>query len=482
MTAFTTHLPLGGELGAEPFRRGSCYHHLLAVCSDSFGASQKIKIYLDGIYLGAIGKYNVVTYSGEYNIGRYRGESSPYGPVNGSIDDVRIYNRVLSPSEISTLFVSPSPADQVAPSISAVTASSITTSTAVITWTTDENSTSVVEYGPTTAYGQVASVAGSVTNHSVTITNLASGTTCHYRVRSEDSVGNVGTSIDATFLSQGLLKVVFASNQTGHNEIFAMNLDGTGLTQLTNSAESSDRPIISPNGTKIAFRRGSGSGSTWKLFCMNSDGSGVLQVLPSTSYSHYPCFWLSNTRIGWNEGVSTEEDIMWAVNVDGSNQQILVDHPNDKDVEGDLSPSGNEVVFPFDTGNWTYNRQVRIWNLTNSSETVIRNSDGCPDHWPRFSPDGSKICWVQYTSSGRPGNLFVMNADGTNVSQISFAAGNQAYEDTYWCRQDGRIYCPADLDGQYDLYSMAADGSNVLRLTNTPTINESAPTVGYLNP
>ena len=75
-----------------------------------------------------------------------------------------------------------------------------------------------------------------------------------------------------------------------------------------------------------------------------------------------------------------------------------------------------------------------------------------------------------------------MNADGTNVSQISFAAGNQAYENTYWCRQDGRIYCVADLDGQYDLYSMAADASNVLRLTNTPTINESAPTVGYLNP
>jgi len=24
MTAFTTHLPLGGKLGAEAFRRGSC--------------------------------------------------------------------------------------------------------------------------------------------------------------------------------------------------------------------------------------------------------------------------------------------------------------------------------------------------------------------------------------------------------------------------------------------------------------------------
>jgi hypothetical protein len=43
--------------------------------------------------------------------------------------------------------------DSTAPSISAVQATTITGSSAVIKWTTDEPATSRVEYGPTTAYG-----------------------------------------------------------------------------------------------------------------------------------------------------------------------------------------------------------------------------------------------------------------------------------------------------------------------------------------
>ena len=93
------------------------------------------------------------------------------------VDELRYYNRLLGGSEVLTLYQQAP--DVAAPVISGVTASTITTSTAVITWTTDENSTSVVEYGPTTTYGQLASVSGSVTNHSVNLSGLASGTTYH---------------------------------------------------------------------------------------------------------------------------------------------------------------------------------------------------------------------------------------------------------------------------------------------------------------
>lgn len=89
--------------------------------------------------------------------------------------------------------------DVTPPVISAVTSSSITSSSAVITWTTNESSNSVVEYGLTTSYGSTVTNATMVTSHSVSLTSLTASTLYHYRVKSTDAAGNTATSTDYTF-------------------------------------------------------------------------------------------------------------------------------------------------------------------------------------------------------------------------------------------------------------------------------------------
>jgi hypothetical protein len=81
--------------------------------------------------------------------------------------------------------------DPTAPIISAVGAVNMTVDSATINWTTDEPSTSQVEYGPTTSYGSMTPLDNAlVTSHSVTLTGLAAGTTYNYRVRSTDAASN----------------------------------------------------------------------------------------------------------------------------------------------------------------------------------------------------------------------------------------------------------------------------------------------------
>ncbi|HTK04833.1 MAG TPA: fibronectin type III domain-containing protein [Candidatus Eisenbacteria bacterium] len=89
--------------------------------------------------------------------------------------------------------------DSTPPVISAVTATGITTSAATITWTTNENSDSVVEYGTTVSYGSTASSATMVTSHSVNLSGLTADTLYHYRVKSKDAANNQATSGDFTF-------------------------------------------------------------------------------------------------------------------------------------------------------------------------------------------------------------------------------------------------------------------------------------------
>ncbi len=90
--------------------------------------------------------------------------------------------------------------DTNAPTLSNVNHSSISQSSATITWTTNEASTTYVEYGTTTSYGTNTTLnTTKVTSHSQTLTGLTAGTTYHYRVKSKDTAGNQRTGTDKTF-------------------------------------------------------------------------------------------------------------------------------------------------------------------------------------------------------------------------------------------------------------------------------------------
>lgn len=88
----------------------------------------------------------------------------------------------------------------VEPVISNVSATSVTSSGATITWTTDEPSTSQVAYGLTSSYGSLSSLNQTlVTSHSVSLSGLAASTTYHNQVISQDASGNTNSSGDNTF-------------------------------------------------------------------------------------------------------------------------------------------------------------------------------------------------------------------------------------------------------------------------------------------
>ena len=85
------------------------------------------------------------------------------------------------------------------PTVSDVTASAITGSSATIQWTSNHLTDSLVEYGLTTAYGSTSSDPAYVTSHSRVLTGLTGGTTYHFRVKSTNDAGLFATSADMTF-------------------------------------------------------------------------------------------------------------------------------------------------------------------------------------------------------------------------------------------------------------------------------------------
>jgi hypothetical protein len=107
-------------------------------------------------------------------------------------------------SKSVVIYVNPppvSPADTAPPVIKNVSTLSETDTSAVISWTTNEPSSSHVDYGTTIEYGLTATSDELTSAHSITLSGLEPNAAYHYRVKSKDEAGNEAYSGDNTFFT-----------------------------------------------------------------------------------------------------------------------------------------------------------------------------------------------------------------------------------------------------------------------------------------
>ena len=136
------------------------------------------KVYRDGV--------EVATVSGLSYPDTGRSPATTYMYTVAAVDGANNVSAQSAPPVPATTHA----IDTTPPFISGVAHSQITMSGATITWNTDEPANSVVDYGPTPAYGSTSTDPALVLAHSRTLSNLSPGTTCYYRVKSTDAAGN----------------------------------------------------------------------------------------------------------------------------------------------------------------------------------------------------------------------------------------------------------------------------------------------------
>lgn len=93
--------------------------------------------------------------------------------------------------------------DDVAPVITNVNISDVSDTSITVTWETDENSSSLINYGLKEDYGIVRIPAADKTEHSITLDDLEPGRTYFFRVVSADESGNQGISADYKVVTTG---------------------------------------------------------------------------------------------------------------------------------------------------------------------------------------------------------------------------------------------------------------------------------------
>lgn len=122
------------------------------------------------------------------------------------------------------------------------------------------------------------------------------------------------------------------------------------------------------------------------------------------------------------------------------------------------SAAAEKIVFTTDRD---LNLEIYTMEADGSNQTNVSNSPGSTEYRPTFSPGGGQIAFVT-TRDGDP-EIYVMNADGTGQTNLTNDPGTDLWP--CWSPDGTKIIFDSDRAGNTDIYVMDADGSNVVQLT-----------------
>ena len=285
----------------------------------------------------------------------------------------------------------------------------------------------------------------------------------------------VGTAkeAEATFPGENG-KIAFASNRTsgegvnnpeGDFEIFTMNQDGTGLTQLTENAAFDIDPEWSPDGGQIAFESDRDLFSD--IFVMNSDGSGQTNVTNNRAFDWSAAFAPDGERIIFDSNLSagvdnpTGDTEIFSVKLDGTDLAQLTNNTS-RDFHPDFAPDGRKIAFVSDRD---FAPGIYTMAADGSKQRKSNRGSGVAFASPGWSPDGSRITFTSDQEGGY--DIYVMRANGAGQQRLT-VNGLPTDSGPVFSPDGGQIAFHTNRDGNFEIYAMRADGSEPVNLTSDP--------------
>lgn len=149
----------------------------------------------------------------------------------------------------------------------------------------------------------------------------------------------------------------------------------------------------------------------------------------------------------------------------------MTDHPA-IDRFPSWSPDGSTIAFTSDRdGNF------EIYSMSVDGSNPVRVTDDPEDDQePAWLSDGSRIVFCSFRTG--PGDIWIMDPDGTdavNLTNDPFRVTTDADSDfdSNWAADGTRLAFDTDRNGNWDIYTINANGTDAIRLTANPAEDES---------
>jgi TolB protein len=162
---------------------------------------------------------------------------------------------------------------------------------------------------------------------------------------------------------------------------------------------------------------------------------------------------------------------IFEANLDGSGLKRLTDAEG-YDAEGSYSADGKHIVFCSNRGG-PKNLELYVMDADGKNVRQLTKAPGCYNGGPFFSPDGTKVIFRSDRHKKDHLQLYVINVDGSGERALTDDE-NWVFWAPYWHKDNKHvIYTAADHSDpksrpNYDLYWMNIDTGKKTRLTTAP--------------
>ena len=213
--------------------------------------------------------------------------------------------------------------------------------------------------------------------------------------------------------------MVFVSNRNGPMNVYRMNADGGDVRRLTSHAGPDDTPAWSPDGK-------------WIAFVSEIDGNAEIYL----------------------------------VGAEGGAPRRLTEHPG-LDLHPTWSHDSRRLLF--NTSRFAAKPEdpdrIDVCELTIEGGAVRCVTEGGINTYASWSPDGKTILFRRSKGDDRS-QIVTLRAADRKLTELT--PGERFDGWPAWSASGDRVVFASDRSGEFQLYTMRADGSDVRRLLERP--------------